>query len=180
MVLDTKGESFGVPTPAGRLLPSSDSRSEIPWRATCTSMPFAKVTVTTDKPGIDSERSVASPAAPLTAGLPARCCRATFGETCGRLHVARSGDRPQRGRADSQPARFFGRIKNPSYLPEQPLGDTNPAEGPAAKQSLRLDFSAPDAADTATLNAILWQNLKGVAPYPQPARISTLEVQRGF
>jgi hypothetical protein len=67
-----------------------------------------------------------------------------------------------------------------ALTPEQPLGDTNPAAGPAAQQSLRLDFSAPDAADAAALNAILWQSLKGGAPYPRPARISTLEVQRGF
>ena len=51
MVLETSGESFGVPTPAGSVLPSSDRRSEMPWRATCTSMPSAKVIVTTDESG---------------------------------------------------------------------------------------------------------------------------------
>ena len=30
IVLETSGESFGTPTPVGKLLPSSDSRSEIP------------------------------------------------------------------------------------------------------------------------------------------------------
>ncbi len=30
MVLETSGESFGVPTPEGSVLPNSDSRSEIP------------------------------------------------------------------------------------------------------------------------------------------------------
>ena len=66
-MLDTSGESFGVPTPLGSVLPISDRRSEIPCRATCTSTLSVKVMVTTDKPGIDSERSVAKPAAPLTA-----------------------------------------------------------------------------------------------------------------
>src|ERR1700739_4925481 len=61
MVLDTSGDSFGVPTPAGRLLPSSDRRSEIPWRATCTSMSRVKLMLTTDSPRIHSERSVAEP-----------------------------------------------------------------------------------------------------------------------
>ena len=79
MVLETSGESFGVPTPAGSVLPSSDNRSEIPCRATCTSTPSAKVMVTTDRPGIDSERSVASPAAPLTAFST---CLVTSSSTC--------------------------------------------------------------------------------------------------
>ena len=30
MVLETSGDNFGVPTPAGSVLPSSDRRSEIP------------------------------------------------------------------------------------------------------------------------------------------------------
>ena len=55
-VLDTSGDNPGVLTPAGSALPSSDSRYEIPWRATCTSTPSAKVMVTTESPGIDSER----------------------------------------------------------------------------------------------------------------------------
>ncbi len=67
MVLDTSGESFGVPTPVGRVPPISERRSEIPWRATCTSTPSLKVMVTTDRPGMDSERSVANPDAPFTA-----------------------------------------------------------------------------------------------------------------
>ena len=79
MVLETSGESFGVPTPAGKLLPSSDRRSEIPCRAMCTSMPSANVIVTTERPGIDSERSVASPAAPLTAFST---CFVTSSSTC--------------------------------------------------------------------------------------------------
>src|SRR5271166_6710522 len=79
MVLETNGESFGVPTPAGRLLPSSERRSEIACRATCTSTRSANVIVTTDKPGMDSERKVASPAAPLTAFST---CLVTSSSTC--------------------------------------------------------------------------------------------------
>ncbi len=79
MVLETSGDSLGVPTPAGRLLPSSERRSEIPCRAICTSMPSAKVTVTTESPGIDSDRSVARPGAPLTAFST---CLVTNSSTC--------------------------------------------------------------------------------------------------
>src|SRR3984957_666936 len=79
MVLETSGESFGVPTPAGSVLPNSDSRSEIPCRATCTSTPSANVIVTTERPGIDSERRVASPAAPFTAFST---CLVTSSSTC--------------------------------------------------------------------------------------------------
>ncbi|MBV8202086.1 MAG: hypothetical protein JOZ15_15810, partial [Acidobacteria bacterium] len=67
-----------------------------------------------------------------------------------------------------------------ALVPAQPLTDVNPADAPGAHQSLRLDFSAPDAAPAAELNAILWRTLKGEEPYPAPARLSTLDVQRGF
>ena len=32
MVLEVSGESLGVPTPSGKALPNSLSRSEMPWR----------------------------------------------------------------------------------------------------------------------------------------------------
>ncbi|HYL04552.1 MAG TPA: bifunctional YncE family protein/alkaline phosphatase family protein [Thermoanaerobaculia bacterium] len=67
-----------------------------------------------------------------------------------------------------------------ALVPAQPLTDVNPPDAPAAQKSLRLDFSAPDAAPAAELNEILWRTLKGGEPYPAPARISTLDVQRGF
>jgi DNA-binding beta-propeller fold protein YncE len=35
-----------------------------------------------------------------------------------------------------------------------------------AKESLKMDFSRPDAADNKTLNAILWRNAKGDTPLP--------------
>jgi hypothetical protein len=35
-----------------------------------------------------------------------------------------------------------------------------------AKESMKMDFSRPDAADAQTLNAILWRNAKGDAPLP--------------
>jgi YVTN family beta-propeller protein len=68
-------------------------------------------------------------------------------------------------------------------VPRQPLTDVNPQHAPAsgpAHQSLVLDWSAPDAAPAAELNAILWQTLKPGKPYPPPARLSTLDVQRGL
>jgi DNA-binding beta-propeller fold protein YncE len=67
-----------------------------------------------------------------------------------------------------------------AQVPKQPLTDVNPPNAPGATQSLRLDFSAPDAAPAAELNEILWRTLKGGEPYPAPARLSTLDVQRGF
>jgi YVTN family beta-propeller protein len=67
-----------------------------------------------------------------------------------------------------------------TQVPKQPLSDVNPPNAPGATQSLRLDFSAPDAAPAAELNEILWRTLKGREPYPAPARLSTLDVQRGF
>ncbi|HEY6321325.1 MAG TPA: alkaline phosphatase family protein, partial [Thermoanaerobaculia bacterium] len=67
-----------------------------------------------------------------------------------------------------------------AQVPKQPLTDVNPPNAPGATQSLRLDFTAPDAAPAAELNEILWRTLKGGEPYPAPARISTLDVQRGF
>jgi DNA-binding beta-propeller fold protein YncE len=42
----------------------------------------------------------------------------------------------------------------------------NPPAAPGSKQSKRLDFSRPDAADTRVLNAILWHDRKGRIPMP--------------
>jgi DNA-binding beta-propeller fold protein YncE len=67
-----------------------------------------------------------------------------------------------------------------AQVPKQSLTDVNPPNAPGATQSLRLDFTAPDAAPAAELNEILWRTLKGGEPYPAPARLSTLDVQRGF
>jgi DNA-binding beta-propeller fold protein YncE len=46
----------------------------------------------------------------------------------------------------------------------------NPAKGPGAAESARLNFSHPDQADPAVLNAILWHDRKGEAPMPVPLR----------
>ncbi len=43
---------------------------------------------------------------------------------------------------------------------------TNPRAAPGGKQSSRMDFSRPDAADTRKLNAILWHDRKGKMPMP--------------
>jgi len=67
-----------------------------------------------------------------------------------------------------------------ALVPAQPLTDVNPLDAPAARQSMSLDFTAPDAAPAAELNQILWQTLKAGAPYPPPARLSTLDLQRGL
>jgi len=46
------------------------------------------------------------------------------------------------------------------------LYQMNPPKGPDAEESLRLDFSRPDAANAEILNAILWRDRKGDAPAP--------------
>jgi hypothetical protein len=42
----------------------------------------------------------------------------------------------------------------------------NPQKGQGAKESARMDFSHPDAANAAVLNAILWRDRKGDQPMP--------------
>jgi len=42
----------------------------------------------------------------------------------------------------------------------------NPAKGQGAKESAEMDFSRPDAANPAVLNAILWRDRKGDEPLP--------------
>ena len=44
----------------------------------------------------------------------------------------------------------------------------NTNSSPGAKESSMLDFSHADAADTTTLNVILWRDARGDAPVPQP------------
>jgi hypothetical protein len=61
--------------------------------------------------------------------------------------------------------------------PAVPLDEKNP-EGALAKQSALLDFSKADAADTDTLNMILWRTIKGEVPYPGPTRAAVGEMLR--
>jgi hypothetical protein len=42
----------------------------------------------------------------------------------------------------------------------------NPAKGQGAKESAKMDFSRPDAANNVVLNRILWRDRKGNAPMP--------------
>ena len=44
----------------------------------------------------------------------------------------------------------------------------NPPRGQGAKESARMDFSRPDAANPALLNRILWRDRKGNQPMPSP------------
>jgi len=46
--------------------------------------------------------------------------------------------------------------------------EVNPANGPGARDSARMDFTRADAIDAAKLNAILWQERKGNVPMPSP------------
>ncbi len=44
--------------------------------------------------------------------------------------------------------------------------ETNKRDAPGAKESAKMDFSRPDAAEAVRLNEILWQDQKGDAPAP--------------
>src|SRR5438876_12205490 len=44
----------------------------------------------------------------------------------------------------------------------------NPPRGQGAKESTRMDFSRPDAANPALLDGILWRDRKGSLPMPPP------------
>ena len=44
----------------------------------------------------------------------------------------------------------------------------NPRRGSGAEESSKMDFSRPDAANAAQLNAILWRDRKGNVPMPPP------------
>jgi len=43
----------------------------------------------------------------------------------------------------------------------------NPPRGQGAKESGKMDFSRPDAANAKLLNAILWRDRKGDVPLPE-------------
>ncbi|HYM05471.1 MAG TPA: phosphoesterase [Terriglobales bacterium] len=45
---------------------------------------------------------------------------------------------------------------------------TNPAKGQGAAESAKMDFTRPDAVNTAVLNLILWRDRKGNTPMPAP------------
>ena len=44
----------------------------------------------------------------------------------------------------------------------------NPAKAAGAEESLKMDFSRPDAANAKVLNRVLWQDVKGDVPMPPP------------
>ena len=45
---------------------------------------------------------------------------------------------------------------------------TNPAKGQGAAESAKMDFTRPDAVNTAVLNLILWRDRMGSTPMPAP------------
>jgi hypothetical protein len=53
------------------------------------------------------------------------------------------------------------------------LYKTNPHSAAGAKESSRMDFSRPDAADAHVLNTILWRDRKGSTPLPTSLRRPT-------
>ncbi len=69
---------------------------------------------------------------------------------------------------------FTGAGAQPAYSADSRNRDngliyqTNPGKAKGAEESEKMDFSHPDAANAALLNAILWQDRKGNAPMPPP------------
>ena len=69
---------------------------------------------------------------------------------------------------------FSGSGDQPPFTADQTnlrngaLYQINSPHAPGAKESAQLDFSRADAADSATLNLILWRDRKGDVPMPPP------------
>jgi DNA-binding beta-propeller fold protein YncE len=55
--------------------------------------------------------------------------------------------------------------------------NTNPKTAPGAKESSKMDFSRPDAANAQLLNAILWRDAKGKQPLPAALRTPSVKTQ---
>jgi phosphoesterase family protein len=53
-----------------------------------------------------------------------------------------------------------------AIVPSVPLDEVNPATGDAAKKSVAIDVSRPDAVDDDLFNRILWQMIKGAPARP--------------
>ena len=63
-----------------------------------------------------------------------------------------------------------------ALMPEQSRTEKNPSAGKNARRSMRLDLDAPDLADTALFNRILWEAFKGPsAAYPPARRLSPVD-----
>ncbi len=71
-------------------------------------------------------------------------------------------------------ALFSGKGTQPPFTADRKnlenglLYATNPPKNPTAQQSMELDFSHADSANTAVLNEILWRDAKGNVPMPEP------------
>jgi hypothetical protein len=65
-----------------------------------------------------------------------------------------------------------------ALVPAIPLTETNPENGPAAKESALLDLRSPDSSPDELFNRILWRTLKGDAEMPAPRRMTLLELIR--
>jgi len=67
---------------------------------------------------------------------------------------------------------FSGPGTQPPYVADDKnlrsglIYQVNPKTAPGAKESSRMDFSRPDAVNSALLNSILWRNEKGDVPMP--------------
>ena len=58
------------------------------------------------------------------------------------------------------------------------LTEQNPAKGPGAEQSAKMDFHDADLADDDDLNDVLWRSIKGDEP-PVPVRSLFVQASAG-
>jgi DNA-binding beta-propeller fold protein YncE len=80
---------------------------------------------------------------------------------------------------------FSGRGDQPAFTADWRNRDNgliyqmNPPHGQGAKESAKMDFSRPDAANPAILNRILWRDRKGSIPMPSPRHAGSWALKTG-
>ena len=128
---------------------------------------------------VDAHRSVALVVSKYAPRSPQPFVDHNFYTTVNMIHTMETLlDLPPMNNNDAQAPvmapLFTGSGDQPSYHADYRNRDNgviyqaNEKTAPGAKESAALNFSVADAADAATLNAILWRAAKGDIPMPEP------------
>ena len=128
---------------------------------------------------VDAHRSVALLVSKYAPSSPKPVVDHTFYTTVNVVHTMEAllGLPPMNlndGYAPLMTGPFSGQGNQPSFTADTRnlengfIYRTNGKTAPGAKQSGRMNFSRPDAADAHALNAILWRDRKGNTPMPAP------------
>ena len=64
-----------------------------------------------------------------------------------------------------------------ALVPSVSLDELNPKNTALARSSQKLDLSIEDVADETLFNHILWETIKGSAPYPEAHRVSARDLK---